>query len=374
MSDTKKRQDQTEYHKQWYQDRVAAGICLRCPAPAVPGTKLCQTCRKKIKAKYDLLKASGLCPRCKTNRPAEGKTTCDSCRAKHRVISQVSYFDTKRERVAEGKCWTCGGDRDDSRFQRCSTCRNKSEKARKIKDDQRKQNHLCPDCGNPVEKRSYTRCKQCRAKRSVYDKRKTAKLGQLQAERKAVGLCLGCGGVREDDRFLYCVTCRVKNKEATKRRTAARREEGVCIECCGERFTEGDRVLCRVCYFKLFAGKHLGSFGRWKELEALWEECEAKCVYSGEPLSPGKTATLDHKTPLCRGGEKTIANLQWVTYAINTMKSTLTHDEFIAFCHDISIRFPDRPEIDQTAAVASRLICPGRKKKTTIIVTGSAHH
>lgn len=44
------------------------------------------------------------------------------------------------------------------------------------------------------------------------------------------------------------------------------------------------------------------------------------------------TATVDHKTPLSRGGEHSLSNAQVITDVVNRAKGQMTNDEFIAMC------------------------------------------
>ena len=71
-------------------------------------------------------------------------------------------------------------------------------------------------------------------------------------------------------------------------------------------------------------------------IKALFEEQGGRCAYTGEPLVPGVTASLDHKLPMSRGGLHERDNLQWVTTRINSMKADLTHEEFVALCATVA--------------------------------------
>lgn len=62
------------------------------------------------------------------------------------------------------------------------------------------------------------------------------------------------------------------------------------------------------------------------------------CAISGWSLTP-ETASLDHITPVSRGGElKAIANVQIVHTVINRMKGTMTNEEFISACKAVAGR------------------------------------
>ena len=59
------------------------------------------------------------------------------------------------------------------------------------------------------------------------------------------------------------------------------------------------------------------------------------CDLSGAVLIP-QTATLDHSTPLSRGGEHVLSNVRWVHKEVNRMKGTMTRKEFISWARLIA--------------------------------------
>lgn len=71
-------------------------------------------------------------------------------------------------------------------------------------------------------------------------------------------------------------------------------------------------------------------------LMALLKEQEYKCALSGFPLTPENCA-VDHKTPLARGGEHSIDNIQLVTEEINAAKGQMTCEEFVAMCRAVVV-------------------------------------
>jgi hypothetical protein len=60
-----------------------------------------------------------------------------------------------------------------------------------------------------------------------------------------------------------------------------------------------------------------------------------RCALSGRELTP-ETASLDHIMPLSRGGVHDLGNLWVVDHRVNTAKGTLTVDEFIALCQEVT--------------------------------------
>lgn len=71
-----------------------------------------------------------------------------------------------------------------------------------------------------------------------------------------------------------------------------------------------------------------------KCISSIWYKQRGICVYTGKKLD--RTAQLDHKVPVCKGGDNSPNNLQWITAESNRVKRSMTHEEFIAICSDIA--------------------------------------
>jgi len=69
-------------------------------------------------------------------------------------------------------------------------------------------------------------------------------------------------------------------------------------------------------------------------LSRAWYNQRGRCAYTGVKLD--RTAQVDHKTPVSRGGTNDASNLHWVTPDANRVKRDKTHAEFIAICSDIA--------------------------------------
>lgn len=65
------------------------------------------------------------------------------------------------------------------------------------------------------------------------------------------------------------------------------------------------------------------------------KEQEFRCAISGRELTP-ETASLDHIVPLARGGEHSLANVWIVDHQVNIAKSTMTLDEFVSLCRQVT--------------------------------------
>ena len=71
------------------------------------------------------------------------------------------------------------------------------------------------------------------------------------------------------------------------------------------------------------------------DLKKLLEMQGYKCALTGVRLEP-KTAELDHKIPLSRGGTNDLGNLQWLSREVNRAKGAMDNDEFIAMCKRVA--------------------------------------
>ena len=69
---------------EFYYERKAAGVCVRCGSPDTDGKTRCKVCRKKASVyeneKYKTLWMQGKCVRCK--QPSDGYVLCPECRQK----------------------------------------------------------------------------------------------------------------------------------------------------------------------------------------------------------------------------------------------------------------------------------------------------
>jgi 5-methylcytosine-specific restriction endonuclease McrA len=74
-----------------------------------------------------------------------------------------------------------------------------------------------------------------------------------------------------------------------------------------------------------------------KMIMELIERQEFRCALSGRLLTP-ETASLDHRIPLSRGGTHQLGNLWVVDHQVNAAKGSLTVDEFVAICREVTTR------------------------------------
>lgn len=62
---------------------------------------------------------------------------------------------------------------------------------------------------------------------------------------------------------------------------------------------------------------------------------EFRCALTGHAMRPSD-CSLDHKTPVSKGGTDKIENLQFVTTEINKAKGVMPNDEFIQMCKRVA--------------------------------------
>lgn len=69
---------------------------------------------------------------------------------------------------------------------------------------------------------------------------------------------------------------------------------------------------------------------------------------SGRELTP-ETASIDHCTPMSKGGKHLMSNIQILHRDINQAKSTMSMDEFVSMCREV-VAVADSKK-DQSCAV-----------------------
>lgn len=72
-----------------------------------------------------------------------------------------------------------------------------------------------------------------------------------------------------------------------------------------------------------------------KALMQRLQSIDFRCELSGEKLVP-ETASVDHATPLSKGGAHDMSNVLIVSRAVNRAKGTMTKEEFVSMCCDVA--------------------------------------
>ena len=129
-----------------------------------------------------------------------------------------------------------------------------------------------------------------------------------------------------------CLFCLANLRKWIQDRNNKRKLNGKCVGCGLNPPVNGR--MCLECWIG-----ELTSLGLKQPLTDQWNKQEGRCFYTGERLTPGKNASLDHQVPTSRGGADSPLNLVWVDKTVNRMKTDMNHEEFIKTCRLIADRF-----------------------------------
>lgn len=193
----------------------------------------------------------------------------------------------------------------------------------------RKEVGLCPDCGRePMLGR--TLCNKCCA-RNTNGKKTREKMRNIS------GRCATCDKPKLSNRRL-CDTCHKDFETKKENRKKRLIREGLCSSCGKQPFllfmADSDIIAktCKICYLKLTSCNRFGSVKHWEALLNILKAQNYCCAYTGEKLVLGMNDSVDHILPRSRYPDRTfdLANIQWVTRIINTMKLNLLDCEFLA--------------------------------------------
>lgn len=139
---------------------------------------------------------------------------------------------------------------------------------------------------------------------------------------------------RREQRKNLDVENRKRVSETQRRSYNRRKAKGICASCTKPRETS---LFCLEHWF-YSVGKAYGfslKNGGTAELRRKWTAQGGRCAISGEHLTPGENASLDHIVPRARGGASSIENVQWVTKKINAAKYDRTVSEFVDLCRSV---------------------------------------
>lgn len=147
------------------------------------------------------------------------------------------------------------------------------------------------------------------------------------ADRIAKNLCKTCDNA--PTRGMYCDDCRIINTVRAKRQYAKYKAAGLCCVCGNQPLA--DNRLCKTCYLKNMARRHLGHPKYWKQLEDKLKQQNYLCTYSGLSITLGKDAWIDHIKPQKHFPKlrQDINNMEWVHADINEMKRDHSQEKFL---------------------------------------------
>ena len=199
--------------------------------------------RERHRRRVEERRAMGLCIKCGKDRPAPGRSLCESCLERSRAAERARYARSK----AAGESY--GGRKPESR-RRMARERNRRRRR------ERTEAGLCTTCGErkPVEGGAV--CETCREERRAAER-------ELYAERRARGLCGRCGAEVIDEAST-CASCAARDRKRRPRKNAAsraryhrRRASRLCVDC-GAHADAG--VRCASCARRsyLSSGEHKG--------------------------------------------------------------------------------------------------------------------
>lgn len=139
-----KKKYMREYAKKRNEERLAAGLCLKCAAPS-PGFKHCEVCRAKCLEQQNRLQskkvAGGFCRKCSAPLDCHSKQLCSRCLARSNEQNRNHRVRNKDR----GKCTVCG--KDCVARGKCDECKVKGNQVIKSLRERRAANGLCRDCG-----------------------------------------------------------------------------------------------------------------------------------------------------------------------------------------------------------------------------------
>lgn len=225
--------------------------------------------------------------------------------------NKVSRWDLARQ---AGKCFSC----KNPAVNGSGYCELHLDKRRQYMAKRRKV--CCPCCGGKIEISGH--CKLC------WDKILSSRYA-LRTEKKLRGECLSC----DKPAVIGRVHCELCASKLCKQRAKLRQERinaGFCVKCGNKQ--SGKSGMCSKCYAKEVSFRCFDSNKYFQELIDLMHSQKNTCPYTGLKIELGDNASLDHKTPVSRGGENSLDNMQWVyldrKMDINRMKWDLTDQEF----------------------------------------------
>lgn len=192
----------------------------------------------------------------------------------------------------------------------------------------------CPECGKNERYVKTGACVGCQGK-------KTAQWSAENRERHKEMQRLWA--IANKDRIAE----RKKNEDPVKkaerrRRWAEANPEKVAASI--KRSTEAAAPYVRFNLAKRRAHLHASKSGYPQSVKGLTKEekdlmlsrMSDGCAYCGS----NEKMTIDHMTPISKGGQHVISNLQWLCRHHNAQKHARTHDEYLEWCHLVGIILP----------------------------------
>ena len=113
-----------------------------------------------------------------------------------------------------------------------------------------------------------------------------------------------------------------------------------CSRCRTEHAHKG-RKRCLTCLLRATSERIFGNTSRQRELYDMFLRQSGKCFYTGDALTIGKDASIEHIIPRSNHKRSTanMPNLRWVHKEVNSMKSNMSFDRFISRCIQVLTNF-----------------------------------
>ncbi len=268
----RRRADRDRDRRQ-HAERLAAGLCVKCGrVPAVPERTHCEPCaekrRARDRARHARAKAEG--------RPCGGRDP----EARRRVDRERSR--RRREaRLAAGICIRCGTRPPGQGRSMCEPCREDRRQAKRARRAERRAAGLCVKCAAPAPGGA-TYCSSCAGDRTARRQRNPEAAREADRrryiERRARGDCTRCGKPAQG--AAECRSCR----DAVRARYSARRAAMVCVRC--EAPTTGGAARCPSCSVACAGPRDRDAENAAKRRRYAERRAQGRCVGCGAP-SPG---------------------------------------------------------------------------------------
>lgn len=197
----------------------------------------------------------GKCTTCGGEKEDPTFASCEKCRSRGNNSKRL----LREKRLREGICIACGKEKAADGKQKCITCADRDREKKRSEREFYKENRICPKCGKNMLWGNEKRCVNCSEKDAEYrnrlqGKRYNAQYAREYRERcRELGICVTCGRrpVKRQG-ATQCGICAAKKnrRERERRGHFMDRSEypsyGICYLCCKRPILNGKR-LCKEC-------------------------------------------------------------------------------------------------------------------------------
>jgi hypothetical protein len=169
---------------------------------------------------------------------------------------------------------------------------------------------LCLDCGASIEpERTTLTCAACVQKKALEDQaRRRARLDLGQCHDFAQPIAAGKA---------RCPSCLAQRQALHRAYRAQWLADVRCMQCGTAdplpALADKREPLCETCWYRRTARNNLGTSVHWRLLRDKFAAQDGRCPYSGDALTLGLNAALDHILPTSRfpGRRFDPSNVEW---------------------------------------------------------------